>query len=117
MLSHSFNLTTSFPTPGLINIDVGLYDYIVVQIIGSTGTINFLTTNDGGGVQGETDGNATSAANFTAVQGTNVGSTSTSTSAGAGTSMYRFSYIGKYFQLSGAGVTATKIIVYAMAIG
>lgn len=117
MISKTFDVTSQFPTPGIVNMDIGLYDFIVVQVVGSTGTINFLATNDGGAIQGETNGNATSSTNYTALQGTNIGSTSTATSASAGTSSFRFSYIGKYLQLSGAGVTATKVLVHGMAIG
>lgn len=111
MLSKGFDVTAFFNANGFANLDMGDYDYILVQIVGSNGTISFLTTNDGGAVQGETTGNATSSTSYTAVRGTNLGTGSAATSASSGNSIWQFSYIGRYIQLNGAGITATKILV------
>lgn len=102
---------------GICNIDLAGNDWAVLQIITNSATINFLTSNDGGAVTGGAEGNAKSAANFFAVQGTNLatGVAATTLAAGAGAN-FRFPVIGRYLQLNGSG-TVVKILVHLSKIG
>lgn len=95
---------------GSVNLDVSGWDYATIQLVSPTGAINFLSTNDGGGIIGVTDGNATSAANFTAVQGTNL-ATGVAATSGSASGLWRISSMGRYIQLSGTSITATKVLV------
>jgi hypothetical protein len=110
MLSNTIDVTTQFNANGQFNQDVGQWDYVIVQLVSPSGTINFLCSSDSGAIQGVTDGNATSATNFNAVEMTNLATNGTGTSAAASGS-YKFNVVGRYLQLSGAGVTATKVLL------
>lgn len=114
MLAQSFDLTDKYTgaTPS-VTIDIGNYEHLTIDVAGITGTINVDGTNDGGAITGSTEGNPTSATNFTAVQviplATGTAAT-TITTAG----LYRISPVSfKYLRLSGAGSSATKLIVFA----
>jgi hypothetical protein len=111
-LSRTRDLTLAFNANGFVNLDVGAWDDTIVQVVGPTGTVSFNTTNDGGAITGVTDGNATSATNWTALQGTNqaTGSGVTTIAGGAGGSV-KFTQVGKYIQITGTGVTVNKLIV------
>lgn len=108
MISQYLDLTADFNADGLATIDVGEWDYIVVQLVAPVGTTTFNTSNDSGAVQGVTDGNAASATNFLAVQGTNLTNGSAITTIAAA-GIIKFTVIGKYFQLS--GTSAGKVLV------
>lgn len=115
MVNRTQDVTLLFNSTGVYNMDVGEWDYIIVQLVGPTGTVTFNASNDGGGVTGETDGNATSAINFTAVQATSLATgTAATTTAAAG--MFKIQVPGKYLQLSSPGQTATKVLVYCAKI-
>ncbi len=110
MICQLLDLTADFNTGSGINIDVSGWDYIIVQLVSPTGTVTFNTTNDGGAITGVTDGNALSAANWNLCFGTNI-ATGVGASSIAASSMFRFSYIGHFFQLTGTAVTATKCLI------
>lgn len=105
-----FDLTADFNADSLVQIDTGGYDYSVVQLVSPTGSVSFKHTNDSGDVQSVSDGNATSATNFVAVQGVNLADGSGVTSLAA-SGLVRFQSYGRYLQLSGTSVTATKVLV------
>lgn len=111
MVNKWVDFTSSFNTAGLLNVDVGEFDWTVVQIVTPTGTVSFNASCDGGYVNGVTDGNATSAINFTAVQAVNL-ATGASVTTAAASGLFRFQIIGKYLQLSSSGQTVTKLIIY-----
>lgn len=113
-VSQIIDVTTQFNANGLANIDVSGNDWIVVEITTPAAAVSFKHTNDAGAITGATEGNALSAANFLAVQGTDLSSGSAATST-AVSSIYRFGVIGKFFQLS--GTTAGKILVHLSKIG
>lgn len=91
-----------------VKLDVGGYDYAIVHAVYPAGTLNFTTTNDGGAVQGGSDGNPTASINYVSVQGTNLATGSGVTSL-AVSGLVRFGYIGQYLRLN--GTTVDKCIV------
>lgn len=112
MLSKTLDITIGFNESGVLPLDVSGWDIITVQIVGTpSATITFQTTNDAGGVQGESDGDASTATNWNAVQGTNLTTGATVTTAAAeGT--YRFNNIGRFFRLSSSSGTVTEMFLY-----
>lgn len=110
MISHLTNAT--FINNKLV-LDVSEWETISVQVIGGGGTISILGTNDPGDVQGVTDGGAKDAANFTAVQATNLTTGATATAV-TGTALFRISPVGfKFLQIGdGSTATATKVLVF-----
>lgn len=104
------DVTSDFNSDSDVKIDTGGYDYSVVQLVSPSGTVNFLHTNDSGDIQGSSDGSAVSATNFVSVHGVNLASTTNVTSLAA-SGLVRFQGIGRYLQLSGTSVTASKILV------
>jgi hypothetical protein len=117
MISTVFDATTNFQAGGtsLQNIDLSGWDYCVVQLVGPSGSINFLSSNDDGSITGSVQGGPLTSANFTAVQGVNLATGAAATSGGVA-GLWKFSGIGRFLQLSGTGITATKILVYLSKI-
>jgi hypothetical protein len=112
MVSAFQDLTLVFNAQGYINVDFSQYDYVLFHIIGPSATINFNSSIDGGGVTGSTDGNATSATNWTSCIATNQATNTTATSTNSGNSIWEFNVVGRFIQLNGgAGVTCTKLLV------
>lgn len=116
-LTRLLDLTADFNavSPAAVNIDISNWDYVVVQAVGLSGTVTVKATLDAGAIAGTTDGNAISAQNWIAVQGTNLNTGSavtTMTAAG----LVRFGVVGKFMQFSGTGVTITGLFVYLFKI-
>ena len=110
-VSTIIDVTRDFNADALVKLDVSGWDYIVVQLVSPTGTVTFSSTNDSGAVQGVSDGNASTAINFIATQGTNLNSGAATTTLAA-SGLVRFASIGSFLQLSGADlVTCTKILI------
>lgn len=107
-VSQVIDFTNKYTAAGALNIDIGGWDSVIVQLVTPSGTTSFLSSSDSGDVQGISDGSAISATNFTAVTGTNLATGSGVTSLAVSGSV-KFSGIGRYLQLS-AG-TATKLLV------
>jgi hypothetical protein len=105
-----FDVKDDINRDGRVTLDVGGFDYIIVQLVSPVGTATFKTTNDAGAITGVSDGSAASAANFIDVQGTNLNSGSAVTSLAA-SGMVKFSYIGQFFRIEGPGLTVTKAII------
>lgn len=115
-VSQFKDITLEFNAASAAVMDIQGWDWVVVQFVAPSGAVNFTHTNDGGEVTGSADGNARSAANFVAVQGTDLstGTAATTTSTG---SLYKFPVIGRFLKLAGSSVTATKILVHLSKIG
>lgn len=112
MVSNYEDLTIPFNQNGKVQIDISGWDYILAQIVTPSGAISFASTIDGGGVTGVSDGNATSALNFVACQGTNQLNNTLETSTSAANSVHEFDVVGRYLQLSGgAGSTVGKLLI------
>jgi|SRR6185437_11438563 len=115
MLSEVLDITAQFKADTLYTLDLSNWDYAVIQLVMSAGTITFNATNDGGGVTGVTDGNSRSVGNLIAVQVTNL-NTGTAVTSATASGLYRAGVVGRYLQLTGAAATASKILVYLSKI-
>jgi len=115
-LSQYLDFTASFNANSGINIEIGSWDYVIVQLVSPSGAVTFNSTNDDGGANGTGYGTAESATNWVTVQGTNLNAGTAITSIAA-SGMIRFGYIGQFLQLTGTAVTATKVIVRYFKIG
>lgn len=111
MISRTQDVTSQFNDNSKVNVEVGKWQNIVVQIVSPTGTVNFNSTNDAGDVAGVSDGDASTALNFGAVQGTNLATGAAVTSLAA-TGRVSFGIIGQFLQLIGTSVTATKVLIF-----
>jgi len=110
-ITNTYDYTTKFNADSGVVIDMGGWDNVTVQLVSPSGAVSFNTTNDGGAITGVSDGGAASAANFTAIQGINLASGAAVTTLNA-TGSVRFNNVGKYLQLTGSSVTATKVIAF-----
>jgi hypothetical protein len=110
-LSQILDITEDFNNGNQATLDIGGYDYAIVQLVAPTGTVTFKTSNDANAITGASDGSAVSADNFTVVQGINL-ATSAAGSTLAATGLIRFGYIGKFLQIDGGGsATCDKVIL------
>lgn len=104
------DVTADINADGRAVLDVGSWDYAVVQLVSPTSTATFATTVDAGGVTGVSDGSAASASNFIDVQGTNVNSGSAVTTLAA-SGIVKFTNLGTFLRIMGPGLTVTKAFV------
>jgi hypothetical protein len=111
MVTNYKDVTTQFNAQGYINIDTSGWDYVLVQLVSPTGSVNFKGTLDPGDVQGESAGNPLSAQNWLALYGTNTATGSGATSSNA-SSIFKFNVLSRFLQLSGSSVTATKVMIF-----
>lgn len=109
-LTNQFNLGVG-GTTGILQVDTSGFDYCIVHFVNLAGTITFTGSNDGGGVQNESDGNAYSAQNFVSVQGVNATTGASGTTAATNT-IYKFSSVARYLKFAGTASTTCKILVY-----
>jgi hypothetical protein len=110
-ITNTYDYTTQFNANSGVVIDMGGWDNVTVQLVSPSGAVSFNTTNDAGAITGISDGGAASATNYTAIQGINLATGSGVTSLNA-TGSVRFNNVGKYLQLTGSSVTATKVIAF-----
>ena len=115
-LPQYLDWTAEFNANSGINIEIGSWDYVIVQLVSPSGAVTFNSTNDDGGANGTGYGSAATATNWVAVQGTNLNTGTGVTSLNV-SGMVRFGYIGQFLQLTGTAVTATKVIVRYFKIG
>jgi|ERR1700748_655776 len=108
--TNQFNQGTG-NVAGTLVLDTSGWDYCIIHLINTTGTVNFLGSNDGGAIQGDAEGNPVSATNFVAVQGINQ-STGTAGTSGATNTIYKFSSVARYLQLVGTASASCKVLVY-----
>jgi hypothetical protein len=109
MVSHRIDATDTYNLNGFYNVAIGLWDYVVVEIINPTAQVNFNTTTDAGDIQGITDGNAQLAKNWQACMLTNLSNDARVTSTSL-TGIFKLNVGGRFFQLQGAG-TCGKIVI------
>lgn len=110
-LQQILDVTAAYSVNKVHNLDIGGYDYAIVQLVNPSGTVTFKSSNDANEKTGASDGSAVSATNFIAVQGTNL-ATSAAASTLAASGLIRFGYIGKFLQIDGGGtVTCDKVLV------
>lgn len=115
-LAITRDVTNDFNTNQSVVVDISGWDWGVVQIVTNSGTINFTSTNDGGGVQGTSYGDASSATNFMSALLTNVatGATATSLANGSGAA-FRFEKVGQYIKFAGTS-TVVKLLIFLSKI-
>lgn len=114
MTSEISDVTIPFNKDNAFVLDVSLWENVTVQFVSPSGTINITGTNDG---LGSTDpltkfGTASTAANFTAIQATNL-ATGAATTSVAAAGLYRIVVGCKYIKFGGASAAATKVLVYS----
>lgn len=102
------DVTNDFNDGGSSTLDIGGWDFVVVQLVAPVGTTSFFTSNDSGAVQGVSDGNATSADNFIAVSGTNLATAAGATTLAAA-GLIKFTGVGRYLRIT--GTSAGKVII------
>ena len=110
MISKIEDVTTEFNANSGYIQDLSGWDYAVVQIISPSGAVSFKTTNDSGYTTGVIPPSPVVPANWLAVQGVDLATGTAATSTSTSTN-YKFNVIGKYLQLTGSSVTATKVII------
>ncbi len=110
-VQQRIDITADLNNNSIAQLDIGGWDYAVVQLVTPTGTFTFNTTNDAADVTGVSDGSAISATNWIATQGTNLNSGSGVTTLNA-SGLVRFEKVGQFLQIIGtAAATVTKAIV------
>ncbi len=108
-LSNTIDVTPEFVANNAYTADMSGWDYIIITLVGSSGTRNLTATNDGGAIEGVSDGNSLSALNFTTVSGIKLSDNSAVTSAADGQTKVINS--GRYLKIGGSGATASKCII------
>jgi predicted enzyme related to lactoylglutathione lyase len=112
MVSAYEDLTIAFNANAKVQIDVSQYDYVLVHIITPSAAISFNSTLDSGAVTGATDGNASSATNWTTCLAVNQLNGTAESSTASGNSIHEFDVVGRYIQLTAAaGTTVTKLLI------
>lgn len=109
MLSQYLDITNEYYDPNsyggarIVVIDVSNYDYVLVQPVNITGgtDIKILSTIDSGAITGISDGNASSAINFTPVLATRM-TGNTDTDFIGEDSVFKMGVIGRYLKLDGS---------------
>ena len=109
-VQQTLDLTLDINRDGRAIVDIGGFDYAIVQLVSPTSTATFATTNDSGDITAVSDGSAASATNFIDTQGTNLNSGSAVTTLAA-SGLVRFGYVGRYLRIMGPGLSVTKAIV------
>jgi hypothetical protein len=109
-ISRPLDLTNEYKQ-NIYNIclDMSGWDRTTIQAIAPlAGPISIYGTNDGGGRQSVTDGNAELAINFTPIQATNLATgTAGTTIAAAGN--YKIDINTKYIRLAGGGADVYRL--------
>jgi hypothetical protein len=100
-------------TANKVVLDIGEWENLSIQVVGGTGTISLLASNDDGAITGSIMGGPATATNFNAVQAVNL-TTGVAATAVTGTNLFRISPVGFRFLQIGDGATAaaTKILVF-----
>lgn len=113
MLSQIKDITAELNANHLVNVDVAQWQNCTIHLSGNiTGTINILGSNDAGAVQAVTDGNATSATNFTAIQATNLATGATVTAV-ATAGNFKVVVGTKFIQIGGnSAATSGRVILF-----
>lgn len=104
------DITADINADGRATLDVGGWDYSVVELVTPTSTATFSSTSDAGDITGVSDGNATSATNFVTTQGTDLSSGS-AVSTLAATGQVKFTGGGRFLRIMGPGLSVTKGLV------
>lgn len=111
MLSQLLDVTNELNANHFVQLDIGEWNTCTIQVTGSiSGTIDIKGSNDGGAIQGVTDGNAVSAKNFTAIQATKLSDGSAVTTLGTADN-YSFQVRDKYLYIGGTNAATTGSVL------
>lgn len=113
------DFTTEFNAASALVLDVNGWDYVIVQAVTPSGAMAFTGSNDGGAIQGSTQGNATTAANFLTLAAVSLASTTPTTyiTSVNASGLFRFDFPPQFIKLSGTSITVVKLIVKFHKIG
>lgn len=109
-IQQVIDITADINADGRSILDVGGFDYAVVELVTPNTTASFASTSDSGDITGISDGSAASATNFVTTQGTDLSSGSAVSSL-ATTGQVKFTGGARYLRIMGGGLTVTKGIV------
>lgn len=110
-LQQIIDVTAPFNAASAVVIDMGGYDYAIVQVKTPSSAISFESTNISGNPS-----SAQNAADFISIQGTILTSGTAATSINAD-GLVRFSYVGQYLKLKGTAATVVSLVVRLFKIG
>ena len=110
MRSRLLDVTNEFNTNNGVKLDVSEWESATCCFVAPSGTISITGTNDGGAIEGVTDGNATSSTNYSTIQAINL-ATGTAVTSVSTAGNYKITVGTKYIQLGGASAAATKVLV------
>lgn len=110
MVAQYLDLTAQLNAENEAIVEVGNWDYAVIQAVSPTGTLNITATLDSGAVQGTTDGNWVDSTNYVTVQATKLAD-GTAVTAIAAAGLFRVAVVGRYLKIGGASAAATKLLV------
>ena len=105
-ISTTVDATESFNTNNSFYQDLSGWDSAIVQFVGTSGTINFSTTNDNGSITGQLLPAPEVPINWVSVAGVNLTSKADVTSIAA-SGIVAFGIIGNYLLLQGSVATTT----------
>jgi hypothetical protein len=111
-VTNEYNSGSQYGTQYQVTLDIGGFDYAVIQAVGATGDIAILSTNDSGDIQGVSDGSAVSSDNYVAISGTELAG-GTLVGNITNNQLVRVQSVGRYLMLDGIAdeVTVTKLLV------
>lgn len=112
MNSRTHDWTYNINNQKQVTLDVGEYDRVTFQVVAPVvATAYIYGTLDGGEVQGVTQGNASLATNFTAIQATNL-ATGSAVSSITAAGLYKVDVNSKYIRIGGGGVSVYKLLSF-----
>ena len=112
-IGRPLDQTRDFNSVYKITLDMSGWDKTTINVVAPiSGAIYVYGTNDGGAVQGVTDGNAQLAINFNPVQVTNL-ATGTATNSISAAGDYKYEVNAQYLRLQGSPAT-TPTNVYKL---
>lgn len=113
MLSQLLDVTNELNANHFVQLDIGEWNTCTIQVTGSiSGTIDIKGSNDGGAIQGVTDGNAISAKNFTTItiQAARLSDGSAVTTLDTADN-YSFQVMDKYLYIGGTNAATTGSVL------
>lgn len=110
------NYATEYNSLYKITLDLSGWDKTTINVVAPVGgTMAVLATDDGGAVQGQTDGNADLAINFSSVQVKNL-QTGTMTNYIYGSGLYEYDVNAQFLRLQGqpaaSGTNVYKLLLF-----
>lgn len=107
MLAQYLDLTDQFNAlgsvgSGEIRIETSNYDYCIVQIVGNSNQFTSIqSTIDSGAIQGETDGDISTATNWSDIAGINLSDLSVVTGSSSFINgLIKFDVVGRYIRMA-----------------